>query len=101
MIEDDIDAQESCGPRRLPRDYAGNVFRYNAPSRFQHYGAPHYGGADSQINPPLSAEELRLHFMFGPDKIPEVLDSLRLVAIDFKESNMAYRRFRIDSQWKV
>jgi hypothetical protein len=73
-------------PRPLPEYYAGNVLGYNRPRPFQNYGAPYYGGVGSGIVPPISAEEFRQHFMFGPDKFPVVLRALRLPADPIREA---------------
>ena len=78
VVFDDVREQIANAPRPLPTYYAGNPLGYNVPRPFVNYGAPHYGGVGSNVTPPISPEEFRLNFLFGPDKIPEVLASLQL-----------------------
>ena len=65
-------------PRRLPHYNAGNPAGYGQVRPFQDYGSHHYGGLGSNIFPPISPEEFRLHFMFGSDKYAEALSCLDL-----------------------
>ena len=77
IITNDLLTQAANTPRPIPNYDMGNPAGYGNWRPWQHYGAPHYGGQLSGINPPLSPEEFRSHFMFGPDKIPEVLACFR------------------------
>ena len=72
-------------PRLLPNYNAGNPLGCGETRPFQDYGAPHYGGAGSNIFPPISDEEFRLHLMFDADKFPEqsMLHELLLVSLRF------------------
>jgi len=68
----DLIEQARNAPRPLPSLSTGGVELYDSP---QHYGAPHYGGFRSGINPPLSRAEFVSHFLFSPDGFPELLSA--------------------------
>ena len=73
----DIQNQIDNAPRVLPVLSNGNPAGYGTWRDFRDYGAPHYGGLGSMINPPLSDAEFKSHFLFGRDKIAEVLACLQ------------------------
>lgn len=70
---DDLAEQARNAPRPLPLLSTGDADMYNSP---RHYGAPHYGGARSNIRPPLSPAEFVAHFLFSPGDFAEVLSDL-------------------------
>jgi hypothetical protein len=80
LVVADKRKQATTYPRSLPTYSRGNPAGYGEVRPFQHYGAPFYGGVGSNISPMLSLEEFRSHFMFGPEKIPDVLNCLRFPA---------------------
>lgn len=93
IVVRDLRQQADAAPRLLPLYYAGNPLGYNRPRPFRDYGAPHYGGLGSNIMPPISDEEFRSHFMFGSDKIVEVLTCLKVLLWFLPISHVALFNF--------
>jgi len=80
IISRDFNEQAQTAPRIMPRYNAGNPLGYSTMRPFQNYGAPFWGGVGSNVSPPISDEEFRVHFYFGSDKIAQVLHHLQFPA---------------------